>query len=87
MTAEELKRRIEAGLPGATVLVSTPDETHFEAVVVAQQFAGRRAVQRHQLVYSALGAVVGREVHALSLAVHTPEEWAALPKSGAGSGR
>ena len=34
-----------------------------------------------------LGAVVGREIHALSLAVHTPEEWAALPKSGAGSGR
>ena len=42
MTAEELKRRIEAGLPGATVLVSTPDETHFEALVVAPQFAARR---------------------------------------------
>jgi len=87
MTAEELKRRIESGLPGATALVSTPDETHFEAVVVAQQFAGRRAVARHQLVYAALGAIVGREIHALSLAVHTPEEWAALPRTGAGSGR
>ena len=86
MTAEELKRRIEAGLPGARAQVQTADDTHFEAVVVAAQFAGCRAVARHQLVYGALGEVVGREVHALSLELHTPDEWAALSaRSGAGS--
>lgn len=77
MNADQVRAQIEAGLPGSQVQVVTPDNTHFEAVVIASQFAGKRALQRHQLVYSTLGAAVGREIHALSLEAHTPEEWAA----------
>jgi len=44
--------------------------------VVAAQFAGLRTIQRHQLVYRALGAAVGREIHALSLDTPAPDEWA-----------
>ena len=83
MNADQVRSQIEAGLPGSQARVMTPDDTHFEAVVIAPQFAGKRALQRHQLVYATLGAAVGREIHALSLEAHTPEEWAArAPAAG-----
>jgi acid stress-induced BolA-like protein IbaG/YrbA len=77
MNAAEVQRRIEAGLPGARVAVRSDDDTHFEALIVAEQFAGKRAIARHQLVYATLGAAVGREIHALSIDAMTPEEYAA----------
>jgi len=39
-------------------------------------FAGKRSLQRHQLVYATLGPRVGTEIHALALKTFTPEEWA-----------
>jgi acid stress-induced BolA-like protein IbaG/YrbA len=77
MQAREVEAQISAGLPGARVVVRSDDDTHFEAVVIATQFGGKRALQRHQLVYGTLGAAVGREIHALSIEAYTPEEWAA----------
>jgi acid stress-induced BolA-like protein IbaG/YrbA len=74
MNAAAVQSLIEAGLPGAQVRVASDDDTHFEAVIVAPQFAGRRMIQRHQLVYATLGALMGREIHALSMQVLTPEE-------------
>jgi acid stress-induced BolA-like protein IbaG/YrbA len=77
MTANEVTGLIQAALPGATVRVMTDDDTHFEAVVVAPQFEGKRSLQRHQLVYSGLGERMGREIHALSIQAYTPAEWRA----------
>lgn len=77
MTVNEVTRLIEAALPGARVQVLSDDDTHFEAVVVAAQFEGKRSLQRHQLVYAGLGARMGREIHALSIQAFTPAEWQA----------
>ncbi|HXQ63622.1 MAG TPA: BolA/IbaG family iron-sulfur metabolism protein [Steroidobacteraceae bacterium] len=77
MKVAQVQALIEAGLPGSRVVVRSDDETHFEAVVVAPQFTGQRPLTRHQLVYAALGGVVGRELHALSIEAYTPAEWAA----------
>lgn len=77
MKAEEVRRRIEAALPGAEVHVQSDDDVHFEATVVAPQFEGLRTLKRHQMVYAALGAAVGGEIHALSLHTSTPAEAAA----------
>lgn len=77
MTADEVTRLIESGLSGAQVRVLTDDDTHFEAVIVAAQFDGKRSIQRHQLVYAALGPRMGREIHALSIQAYTPAEWQA----------
>jgi acid stress-induced BolA-like protein IbaG/YrbA len=76
MNPHEIAARIEAGIVGAQATVTSQDNVHFEAVVVAPAFAGKRAVQRHQLVYATLGAAVGNEIHALALQVFTPEEFA-----------
>jgi acid stress-induced BolA-like protein IbaG/YrbA len=76
MNPIEVARLIETGLAGSRALVSSEDNVHFEAVVIASAFAGKRPVQRHQLVYSTLGAAVGNEIHALALQVFTPDEYA-----------
>lgn len=81
MNPQQVSQLIQAGLPGSEARVTSPDNVHFEAVVVAAAFAGKRAVQRHQLVYATLGERVGNEIHALALQVFTPEEFAA--RSGA----
>jgi len=77
MTANEITLLIQTGLPGAQVRVLTDDDTHFEAVVVASQFEGKRSIQRHQMVYAGLGERMGREIHALSIQAYTPAEWQA----------
>jgi acid stress-induced BolA-like protein IbaG/YrbA len=74
MNPEEVARLIRAGLPGADVQVVSDDNTHYAARIVAPEFAGKRSLARHQLVYRALGELMGREIHALSIEALTPEE-------------
>lgn len=74
MNPAEVKRLIEQGMPLAEVQVESPDNTHFEALVVSAEFEGKRPLVRHQMVYATLGATMGREIHALSLRTLTPEE-------------
>jgi len=74
MTAQQIAELIRAALPGAEVQVQSEDNTHFAARVVARDFAGKRVLARHQLIYRALGERVGREIHALSIEALTPEE-------------
>ncbi len=73
MQPEEIKQMIERGLPGARVSV-TGDGHHFEAEVVAREFAGKSTLQQHQIVYRTLGGKMGNEIHALSLRTLTPGE-------------
>ena len=51
------------------------DGQHFFATIVSSDFAGKRLVQRNQLVYSAMGDRMKAEVHALSIKAFTPEEF------------
>lgn len=53
------------------------DGRHFNAVIVSASFEGRSRVQRHQLVYAALGERMREEVHALSMRTLTPAEFEA----------
>lgn len=69
-----MKNGIEAGLACDHVEV-VGDGQHFQALVVSAQFAGRNRVQRHQLVYKALGDRMREEIHALSMQTLTPDEW------------
>jgi acid stress-induced BolA-like protein IbaG/YrbA len=75
VTAESVKSGIEAGLACERLEVAG-DGQHFEALVVSAAFAGKSRVQRHQLVYAALGERMREEIHALSMTTLTPREWA-----------
>jgi acid stress-induced BolA-like protein IbaG/YrbA len=74
MHPSQVAELIRKALPGAEVVVESDDQTHFSARIVSEAFAGLRGVARHQLVYRALGALVGREIHALSIEALTPQE-------------
>jgi stress-induced morphogen len=65
-TPEELKQRIEAGIPGASAEVSG-DGRHFNAVVSAPAFEGLSRIAQHRLVYGVFGDEVGDRIHALSI--------------------
>lgn len=83
MEIDEIRKMIETGLPGSTVEVDG-DGTHFSAVVVSEEFAGKTMVQQHQLVYRTLGGKMGGEIHALAIRTYTPEQWeqSSGPRSG-----
>ena len=74
VTAQSVKEGIQGGLACEHVEV-LGDGQHFQALVVSEEFAGRSRVQRHQLVYAALGERMREEIHALSMRTLTPEEW------------
>jgi len=76
MNPQQVAELIQRGLAGSRASVTSEDNVHFEAVVVAAVFSGKRPVQRHQLVYAALGSAMGGEIHALALQVFTPDEYA-----------
>jgi acid stress-induced BolA-like protein IbaG/YrbA len=76
VTPESIQQGIEAALACERVEV-IGDGQHFQALVVSAEFAGRNRVQRHQLVYAALGERMREEIHALSMRTLTPEEWRA----------
>jgi acid stress-induced BolA-like protein IbaG/YrbA len=73
-TPESIRKGIESGLVCEHVEVAG-DGQHFEAVIVSAAFAGKSRVQRHQLVYGALGERMREEIHALSMRTLTPDEW------------
>ena len=50
-------------------------ESHFKVVLVTDQFADKRLVQRHQAVYAVLSEELAGSVHALALHTMTPNEW------------
>jgi acid stress-induced BolA-like protein IbaG/YrbA len=77
MTPERVAELIRGGLPGATVSVESADNTHFATRVISPDFEGKRAIARHQLIYQALGNLMGREIHALSIEALTPAEYSA----------
>jgi stress-induced morphogen len=76
-TPQELKERIEAGIPGSVAEV-TGDGHHFNAVISAPAFEGLSRIAQHRLVYDVFGAEVGDRIHALSIQTRnsspTPEE-------------
>jgi stress-induced morphogen len=72
-TPEELRTRIEAGIPGAVASV-TGDGHHFNAVITAPAFASLSRIAQHRLVYDVFGEEVGGRIHALSIQTRPSEE-------------
>jgi len=77
MTPTEIQQLIESQLDDCSATVRSDDNTHYEAVVITSSFEGKRPLQRHQMVYAALGDKMGGEIHALSIQAITPDEAAA----------
>lgn len=48
---------------------------HYKLLVVSAAFETLPPIERHRLVYDALGGMIGAEIHALGLTTLTPGEW------------
>jgi stress-induced morphogen len=77
VTAAQIEDRIHAALPDASVMVTdtTGGGDHWSAIVVTTAFREKSLVERHRMVYAALGDLMRGEIHALALTTDTPEEY------------
>ncbi len=76
VTPEQIEGYLNEKLD-CTHLAIDGDGAHFQAVIVSAAFEGKSRVQRHQVVYGALGDRMREEIHALSMQTLTPAEWQA----------
>jgi stress-induced morphogen len=75
MPSSEIERLIKQAIPDATVEITAlaDDNDHYAAVVTSSEFIGKSKLQQHQLVYKALGGVMGGALHALQLQTFAPK--------------
>jgi BolA protein len=83
---EQLRSRLQAAL--APVELEIIDETarhaghagaasgggHYILHIVAEAFAGKSLIQRHRLVFDAVGDMMHADIHALSIQAKAPGE-------------
>ncbi|MCB1156938.1 MAG: BolA/IbaG family iron-sulfur metabolism protein [Leptospiraceae bacterium] len=69
MTLEEIKQKIQSGLPGSRVEILDPhgDGVHIKAVVMYEGFESKSILEQHRMVYETLKEELKSEVHALAL--------------------
>jgi stress-induced morphogen len=75
LDADELRQGLLRAFPDADVAAedSTGAGDHFAVTVVSPAFAGKSLVERHQMIYQALGGLMPR-IHALQIKAVTPGE-------------
>lgn len=84
-TVEEMQHRLAALAPS---VIEIEDESarhaghegakggggHYRMRIVAAAFTGKSTLERHRMVYDALGEMMRREIHALTVRAQTPDE-------------
>jgi len=77
MDTTALEQLIGNAIPGADVravdLQGSGD--HFEVTVVSPDFEGRSLVQRHRMVYEAIGDAMSGPIHAMTIKALTPDQF------------
>ncbi|MCC6847471.1 MAG: BolA family transcriptional regulator [Deltaproteobacteria bacterium] len=75
MHPDEIQRSLAESFPDARIRAEdyTGGGDHFSVHITSPVFAGRSLVERHQMVYRALGALMPR-IHALQLKADAPGE-------------
>lgn len=84
--APEIRRRLQALEPLELEVVDESEghrghagyreggNTHWRVAIVSPRFSGASTVQRHRMVYQALGNLMNNPIHALAIAARAPEE-------------
>ncbi len=84
-TQDELNKRLQTLAPTKLEII---DESHlhmghagntggghFNVLIVSEQFAGLLPLKRHRLVFDAVGDLMQKQIHALSIQAKTPAEF------------
>ncbi len=51
---------------------------HFAVEVISPSFTHKSQLERHKMIYTALGDAMGKEIHAISISAKTPSEAATV---------
>ena len=75
MSPDEIRESLQSAFPDAVIAAEdyTGGGDHFSVHVTSAKFAGCSLVERHQMVYRALGPLMPR-IHALQLKTDAPGE-------------
>ncbi len=84
-TLERIEKRLSVLTPDSVELIDDSHKHvghegakggggHFELIIVSPQFEGKSSQARHRMVHAALGEMLEREIHALSIKAYTPDE-------------
>ena len=75
----EITERIKGAFPGAEIRLHdmTGTADHWQAEIIASQFANMSRLARQRKVYAALGELMSGPIHAFTCRTLTPEEEAA----------
>lgn len=83
---DEIRARLAALRPAALELAdesaahaghagARPEgQTHWRLRIVSPAFAGMSTLERHRMVYAALGEMMQHPIHALAIRAETPDE-------------
>ena len=47
---------------------------HFQVRIRSQHFSGKRTLERHRMVYAALGSLMQTDIHALAVVASSPDD-------------
>ena len=84
--AETIRERLAALEPQALDLVDESEMhrghagyregggTHWRLAIVSARFSGQSTVERHRMIYRALGGLMQHPIHALAITARSPEE-------------
>ena len=82
----EIRTRLEAALAPESLQVEDEGHMHighegakdgrghFRVLIVSNQFQGKTPIQRHRLIYQALGQLMQTDIHALAIEAFVPDE-------------
>ncbi|MBI2226549.1 MAG: BolA family transcriptional regulator [Betaproteobacteria bacterium] len=84
-TLELIERRLAVLSPDSVELIDDSDQHaghagaksgggHFQLIIVSPLFEGKSPQARHRMVHTALGTLLEREIHALTIKAYTPDE-------------
>ena len=84
--AQAIRERLSALEPQALELVDESEKhrghagyregggTHWRLCIVSSRFQGRSTLERHRMIYQALGSLMQHPIHALAISARSPEE-------------
>jgi BolA family transcriptional regulator, general stress-responsive regulator len=84
-TGQEMERRLAVLAPESLQILDESGKHvghegakggggHYMLTIVSPQFAGKPAQARHRMIYEALGSMMRKEIHALTIKAYAPDE-------------
>ena len=77
MTADDVKKLIEEGIPNSQAIISG-EGCNLEATVISDTFEGMSMLAEQKMVFATVNHLISTgDLHALAIKAYTPEEWQA----------